>query len=56
MEEPTRGPKTLDLVITNRPTRLTHTKIKLEISDHDIVFSEIVTKPLSRKQKPRIIL
>ncbi|CAG2235098.1 unnamed protein product [Mytilus edulis] len=55
VDEPTRGPNTLDLVITNNPSRFTRTKIIPGLSDHDIVFSEIDTKPISRKQKPRKI-
>ncbi|CAG2222754.1 unnamed protein product [Mytilus edulis] len=55
VEEPTRGPNTLDLVITNNPSRFTRTKVIPGVSDHDIVFSEIDTKPISRKQKPRKI-
>ncbi|VDI45583.1 Hypothetical predicted protein [Mytilus galloprovincialis] len=55
VEEPTRGPNTLDLVITNNPSRFTRTKVIPGVSDHDIVFSEIDTKPISRKQKPKKI-
>ena len=44
VEEPTRGPNTLDLVITNNPTRFTRTKVIPGVSDHDIVFGEIDTK------------
>ena len=55
VDEPTRGPNTLDLVITNNPSRFTRTKIIPGLSDHDIVFSEIDTKPISRKQIPRKI-
>ena len=55
VEDPTRGPNTLDLVITNNPSRFTRTKVIPGISDHDIVFSELDTKPLHRKQAPRKI-
>ena len=55
VEEPTRGPNTLDLVVTNNPSHFTRTQVIPGVSDHDIVFSEIDTKPLSRKQKPRQI-
>ncbi|CAG2194776.1 unnamed protein product [Mytilus edulis] len=50
VEEPTRGPNTPDPVITNNPTRFTRTKGIPGVSDHDIVFSEIDTKPLTRKK------
>ena len=55
IEEPTRGPNTLDFVVTNNPSHFTRPQVIPGLSDHDIVFSEIDTKPLSRKQKPRQI-
>ena len=41
VEEPTRGENTLDLVITNKPSRFTKVETIPGISDHEIVFSEL---------------
>ncbi|MCS5551353.1 MAG: hypothetical protein NZ811_07535, partial [Gammaproteobacteria bacterium] len=40
-EEPTRGENTLDLIITNNPSRFTRVETIPGISDHEIVFSEL---------------
>ena len=45
VEEPTRGPNTLDLVVTNNPSHFTRTQVIPGVSDHDIVFSEIDRTP-----------
>lgn len=55
VEEPTRGLNTLDLLVTNNPSRFTRIKTIPGISDHDIVFSEIDIEPPKRKQIPRRI-
>ena len=56
IEEPTRNKNTLDLLIINIPSKILRTDIIPGISDHDIVYAEIVKhKPVKHKQTPRKI-
>ena len=55
IEEPTRNKNTLDLLITNIPSKILRTDIIPGISDHDIVYAEIYIKPVKHKQTPRKI-
>lgn len=52
VEEPTRKHNTLDLVITNRPSKVLRVEFQPGISDHDIVFTEFDMKPIKYKEKP----
>ena len=45
--EPTRGPNTLDLFITNNETLICKTQIIPGLSDHDIVYLEGDIKPIA---------
>jgi hypothetical protein len=55
VEQPTRETNTLDLIITNNPTRFTRVEVIPGVSDHDIVFCELDIKPVKNKQKARQI-
>ena len=55
VETPTRNTSTLDLVITNIPSRIQHIDTTPGISDHDIVYAEMDINPVKTKQKPRTI-
>ena len=43
--KPTRLENTLDLMITNNPTRVNRTEILPGISDHEIVLCELDIRP-----------
>ena len=53
--EPTRGMVTLDLAITNNPTRVNSVKVIPGISDHDCVQVELDISPIRNHQAPRDI-
>ena len=55
IEEPTRNKNTLDLLITNIPSKILRSDIIPGISDHDAVYAEIDIKPVRHKQTPRKI-
>ena len=55
VEEPTRGPNTLDLILTNNPSRFPRTVVIPGLSDHDVVFAEVDLQAATNKQKPRHI-
>jgi hypothetical protein len=52
VEEPIRGENTLDLVITNNPSRFTRVETIPGISNHEIVFSELDIRVQKISQKP----
>jgi hypothetical protein len=51
VEEPIRGENTLDLVITNNPSRFTRVETIPGISNHEIVFSELDIRVQKISQK-----
>jgi hypothetical protein len=51
----TRGPNTLDLILTNCPSSFGRVETMPGLSDHDIVFTELDINPQRAKQKPRDI-
>ena len=53
--KPTRLENTLDLMITNKPTRVNRTEILPGISDHEIVLCELDISPKMNKQVKRSI-
>jgi hypothetical protein len=53
--QPTRGPNTLDLILTNCPSSFGRVETMPRLSDHDIVFTELDINPQRAKQKPRDI-
>ena len=53
--QPTRGPNTLDLILTNCPSSFGRVETMTRLSDHDIVFTELDINPQRAKQKPRDI-
>jgi len=55
VEEPTRNRNTLDLMITNIPSKVLRLSVIPGISDHEAVFMELDTRPVSHKQQPRLI-
>ena len=55
VNKPTRQQNTLDLMITNNPTRVIRTEIIPGISDHDAVFSELDITPTKITQPIRNI-
>lgn len=55
VEELTRNQNTLDLIVTNLPSKITQTDIIPGISDHDIVYKELDINPVIHKQTPRLI-
>ena len=55
IEEQTRNTNTLDLLITNIPSKIIRTDIIPGISDHDAVYAEIYIKPVMHKQTRRHI-
>ena len=55
VDEPTRLHNTLDLLLTNIPERINHTKILPGISDHNIPFTELSLRTNRRKQATRKI-
>jgi len=53
---PTRGQNTLDIFLTNRPSLISKCKLIPGISDHDIVFTEKLTRVPHQKPPSRRIL
>ena len=53
--EPTRCGNTLDLMITNIPSRIVRTRVIPGISDHDIPLVDLSLTPLKKYQVPRMI-
>ena len=53
IDQPTRGDNTLDLLVINNPTLVNRTEILPEISDHNIVFTEIYINPKKYTQTRR---
>lgn len=53
--EPTRESYTLDLLITNTPSRVIRTKLIHGISDDHILLMDLSLKTLNRFQVPRLI-
>ena len=53
--KPTRLQNTLDLMITNNPTRVNRTEILPGISDHEIVLCELDISPTTKKPIKRSI-
>ena len=51
IEEPTRGKNTLDLIITNSPSKVISTEVIPGISDHCIATIEMDVTPVRRRQK-----
>ena len=50
---PTRGDNVLDLFLTSNHTLVKNIDVLPGISDHDLVFSEVSTKPVETRQPPR---
>ena len=50
---PTRGENVLDLFLTSNHTLVKNTDVLPGISDHDLVLSEVSTKPVETRQPPR---
>ena len=55
VEEPTRGEATLDLMVTNNPTRISKVQVIPGISDHDCVLIDLDQRVIRHKQTPRQI-
>ena len=55
VKKPTRGPNTLDLVVTIHPESFMRVETLPGLSDHEIVFTEVNLNPRKSIQKPRII-
>ena len=55
VKDPTRGPNTLDLFITNRPEIFSSVSIIPGLSDHDIPVGELDVQPVKHYQKSRKI-
>ncbi|CAC5417074.1 unnamed protein product [Mytilus coruscus] len=55
VNKPTRGPNTLDLIVTNHPESFMRVETLPGLSDHEIVFTEVNLNPRKSIQKPRII-
>jgi hypothetical protein len=56
VQEPTRNKNTLDLLITNYPSKILRIDITRGISDHDIIYAEMNMNSAINTQKPRKIL
>ncbi|CAC5363337.1 unnamed protein product [Mytilus coruscus] len=54
VNKPTRGPNSLDLVVTKHSDRCMRVVTLPGLSDHDIVFAEVNLNPRKSIQKPRI--
>ena len=50
---PTRGENILDLFLTSNHTLVKNIDVLPGISDHNLVFSEVSTKPVETRQPPR---
>ena len=55
VEDSTRLDNTLDLILTNSPSKVLQTDTLSGILDHDIVYSEFDFRPVIHRQKPRSI-
>jgi hypothetical protein len=55
VEDSTRLENTLDLILTNSPSKVLQTDTLPGISDHDIVYSEFDFRPVIHRQIPRSI-
>ena len=55
VQEPTRNKNTLDLLITNYPSKILRIDVTPGISDHDIVYTEMNMNSAINTQKPRKI-
>lgn len=56
VDQPARNQNTLDLIITNLPSKISITDTNPGISSsHDAVFTEIDVSPVTHKQVPRNI-
>ena len=55
VEQPTRNQNTLDLIITNLPSKVIRTDTIPGISDHDAVYTELDMSPVTYRQLPRKI-
>lgn len=55
VEEPTRNNNTLDLMLTNFPAKVLRIEVLPGVADHDAVFAEVDTRPVTNHQKPRKI-
>ena len=55
VQEPTRRNNTLDLILTNSPSKIIRVDILPGLSDHAIVFVELDMRPIKYQQKPRSI-
>ena len=53
VSDPTRGDNILDLFLTSNHTLVKHVDVHPGISDHDLVYSEVFTKPVETRQTPR---
>ena len=53
VSKPTRGENILDLFLTSNYTLVNIVDVKPGISDHDLVLSEVFTKPVETRQPPR---
>ena len=53
VDQPTRARNTLDLVITNTPSKVITVDVIPGVSDHDCPLVELDVKPIRRLQKPR---
>ena len=51
--EPTRGENILDLFLTSNHTLVKNVAVHPGISDHNLVYSEVLTKPVETRQIPR---
>ena len=56
VESATRSKNTLDLILTNLPSRILRTDVIPGISDHDTVHTELDMRPATKFQKPRKII
>ena len=55
VEEPTRNNSTLDLMLTNFQANVFIVEVLSGVADHDAVFAEVDTRPVTNHQKPRKI-
>ena len=52
VEEPTRNNNILDLVLTNYPAKVFRVGVLPGIANHDAVFTEVDTRPVTNHQNP----
>jgi hypothetical protein len=55
VEKPTRGDNILDLLVTNHPNIFPRIEIAPDLSDHDIVYSELQLNAARTSQIPRLV-